>query len=512
MKIDFGKLFDAEMVHPLEYESAKACQSVAVYDWLAKQAAQIKKNLTDLPEAAARWFPVNQFTSPRLHGLYMLALKRLNCAEEYPLFLKNGYDLTAKALGSRSEGHMIVMNDACAEELNDGELLALLGQQIGHIRGDHIQQLELLDLLESSAQSIPMMGTIIGKKLWSYFADWLVASQYTADRAAVFAAQSVYAVESLLLRQIGLDPASPEAKALEQQPVKQAKGKSGVFFIKSWHEMPAFGNVERIQEVRAWVRSGEMKKDHPQVYYQCRVEENDPAFSPEDESVLRLHASAMEGDAKAAVKLAELYIQGKEALPVCTAAAACLFQYAACQGDPLAMRYLIGFMQHGIENMENDERRIEQLFRAAYSRKLATSRPNPYGPLPVNESLRALVGNLEQKYGVSSPGGEELQRAKDAFWIPQDDDVYSCSVCTNSDGWLFGLAAASTGLYGRTDEKSLPFMIKWEEFEARDLYSRETDDGWWIFSGPARLIQKPKNMHGTMAELLILLKKACPSS
>ena len=183
MKIEYGKLYDADMIHPLEFDAARAIQSVPVYDWLGKQAAQIMKNLDDLPEAAARWFPVNRYTAPRLYALYRLALKRLNCVEEYPLFLKNGYDLTAEVRGSRSQGHMIAVNDACAETLDDGELLALFGQQIGHIRADHTQQTELLGLLEKSAGQIPMMGTLIGKKLWACFADWLIASQ--ADPMAI---------------------------------------------------------------------------------------------------------------------------------------------------------------------------------------------------------------------------------------------------------------------------------------------------------------------------------------
>ena len=503
MKIEFGKLYDADMIHPLEFDSARAIQSVPVYDWLGKQAAQIRKNLDDLPEAAARWFPVNRYTSPRLYALYRLALKRLNCAEEYPLFLKNGYDLTAMVRGSRSQGHMIAVNDACVETLDDGELLALFGQQIGHIRADHVQQTELLGLLEKTAGQIPMMGTLLGKKMWSYFADWLIASRFTADRAALFAAQSVGSVESLLLRQAGLDPRSPEAEAAKNQEVLRGEAKHGIYFIRFLHEMPTFGNIERIQTLRAWVRSEDMKRKYPQVYYQCRLEMNDAPSNAADESLLRLHAAALEGSANAALRLGDRYVRG-DGLPTSTAAASCLFLRAAYGGDPAAMRYLIGFMRHGIEGMTDDKKTVGQLYRAALSRGLKASGADEFPPLPPNGRLDALAGEMEQKYGPLCD--RDARTVRDAFWIPNGDTVFACMTEADAEGAVYGTAVASTGIYGRRDEGSLPFLVTWDEFGSGDLYSRETDSGWWLFSCSVPVLRKPESMRGTAAEMLLLLK------
>ncbi len=503
MKIEYGKLYDADMIHPLEFDAARAIQSVPVYDWLGKQAAQIMKNLDDLPEAAARWFPVNRYTAPRLYALYRLALKRLNCVEEYPLFLKNGYDLTAEVRGSRSQGHMIAVNDACVETLDDGELLALFGQQIGHIRADHTQQTELLGLLEKSAGQIPMMGTLIGKKLWACFADWLIASRFTADRAALFAAQSVLSAESLLLRQAGLDPRSPEAEQAISQEIVRGETKPGVYFIRMLHEMPAFGSIERIQTLRAWVRSEDMKQKYPQVYYQCRLELNDAPADAADESLLRLHAAALDGSAKAALLLGSRYIRG-DGLPMSASAAADLFLRAAYRGDPAAMRFLAGFMRHGIEGMTDDKKTVGQLYRAAISRGLKASGAEEYPPLPENARLAALAGEMAQKYG--SLCDRDAQIVKDAFWIPKGDAVYACMTESDASGAVYGTAVASTGIYGRRDEGSLPFLVTWEQFETGDLYSRETDAGRWLFSGSVPILRKPESMRGTAAEMLLLFK------
>ena len=42
MKIEYGKLYDADMIHPLEFDAARAIQSVPVYDLLGKQNPQAR--------------------------------------------------------------------------------------------------------------------------------------------------------------------------------------------------------------------------------------------------------------------------------------------------------------------------------------------------------------------------------------------------------------------------------------------------------------------------------------
>ena len=505
MNPEYGKLADAELIHPLEEEALHAVQSNPVYLWLTKEITRVKKDVADLPEAAARCFPVTPFTSPRLFRLYRTALERLGCPEEIPLFLRVGYDLTAQTVGSRSEGYLIQVNSACVEELDDGELLALLGQQLGAIRADHIRQTEMLRLLETAAQRIPMLGTMIGKQIWSGYADWLIASRYTADRAAVFAAGSFEAVESLLLRQIGVRPGTPDADAvLSQQPERYGE-RPGVYLIRQMQSLPVFGNVERIAELRRWVLSGEKRLQHPQVYWQARALLSPDAETPEERTVLRLHLAAYEGDPDAALQLAEMYLKGEGGLARSSSAALPLIRYASLRGNPMAMRYLISFMDREMEGQKKDPLRIAQLYRAAFSRGLRTRAGNPFPPLPVHDTaVRAGRDLLRQLYPEGREEADPVS-VRNSFWIPREETVSFSEISRNADGLCFGLALADTGLYGRIGEDDLPFMLPWEEFLREPLTGREDDRGWWLFSGKTRLVRKPTDACGTASELLVRL-------
>lgn len=518
--MDYGRLWAADMTHPLEKKTALEFQKNGVVDWVAREVGSVKMRTTSRAEANIRSYPVKATTQGRLHGLYKTALTRLGCNQEYPLFVTFGYDLTAQTSGSRRDGYTITVNSLCLEAYTDEELTALLGHELGHILGDHVQNLELLRVAETLAQSVPAVGTLVGKQIWTYFAKWMIASEYTADRAALFACGSLPAVLSMLFKQMGYDPSKPGLRSILDMPVRETPEKLGVYFIWLAQSMPAFGGVRRAQELAHWVLSPAFQKEYPALHYCARVECDDPAASNTDRQALESHRRALGGEKAALSALAEQYLTGGGSLPQAPETAVSLLTQAAYGGDAQAMYLLSRCMKHQLADLKNDPALIGRLVRASASRGHAKAQkeqdgiPRERGVLPPSK----VAGELARKYGAgrpcrvnaAAPGeplpDQEAAALEDAFWMGRKARVYAAEFLSDGDG-TYGLAAASDGLYGRLPGERFPFFLSWSDYAQGEVAQRETDDGHFLWLNGRKLIWRDEKLGGSMIEYLAYVKK-----
>lgn len=519
--IRFGQLYEADMIHPLEYEVMQSCQKNALYDWLAKEGAGLKMRMDDMAEALTRAYPVSRYTAPRLHRLYRLALSRLGCREEYPLFLTLGYDLKAVTTGSDADGHVILMNSSCLEELSDDELLALLGHELGHIKANHIQNTQLLSILETGAQNIPLVGTLAGKQLWTYFAQWLIASEFTADRAALFACESRSAVESLLLKQSGQTGPAPET--LLAQTCDRPR-KLGMYFVWLAQSMPVFGGIERIRELRRWTASPQFRGTYPAFFYCLLLESGQQPEDGTQAQLLSLHQKALDGDPAALCRLGEGYLTGTGGLSVSGKTALSLFSQAACRGSSKAMYVLAKCIDRKFEGLKADPARSERLVQASASRG--------YAPAIANAAARSgqaappALSNILEKFALNYPGAEscqlndahpgaaipdseqDLAGLRDGFWMDWGEAVYAVQTVVELDGAVYGLALGERGLYGRLVPEEFPFYVSWRCFLNDPLEQRELEDESYLCSGRTPLIRREGQLGGTILEILLRLHTA----
>ena len=299
MLISYGHLYEADLIHPLEASTMQECQKNILFDWLAKNVADIKNRVSSYAQAVARDFPVTKETMPKLYSLYTTALQRLACEQEYPLFVHYGYDLTCQVAGSDENEYTIILNSECLEVLSDQELLALLGYQLGRIKAGHIQTLELISLMESGAKNLPVVGELVGKQLWAFFAEWMIVSQFTADRAALFACGSLKVVESLILKQMGSTP--DKIEDLLQQKSKKPNNSLGIYYVWLSQSLPVFGGVERIKELRRWTSSQKFKEDYPMLFFNAAIDRGEKGDSATSRRLIDLHQRVYAGDVDAAV-------------------------------------------------------------------------------------------------------------------------------------------------------------------------------------------------------------------
>lgn len=482
MAVESGRLYLHEMIHPLEEEAMLSIQNDGLVDYIAKLCGSVQMQTVNTAKMVLTGYPITADTSPRVFVAYRRVLHRLHCDEEYPLFVDFGYELTAKTYGSGKDGHLIVLNSACVEELDDGELQALMGHEIGHILAEHIQYRQLLDTMDVLIQGIPLAKDIVKKKIWSFFSKWMIASEYTADRAALIASGSLKSVFSLLRHQAGASKYGIGNSTLLQEEPSPIPENLGIFFMLMSESFPTFGMVDRMRQIAVWAISDEFRQSFPYIYYLSRLVLEEEGHDEEDDELLLLHKRANAGNAIAQYELGRCYLLNEQGLPLSPEVGISLLRSAAFLGDGKAMYLLSRAMKVGTAGLRPDRSVQAQLLKASASRfpaagKVADGLPDLPRlvalPKIVEKFCKKRFDTLKCQLNREFPGEplpeSSASMVQDAFWISRADPIYAAGV-KRTGFEVFGTAIAAGGVYGRLPGQEYPFCIPWKEFLEGSLY------------------------------------------
>lgn len=496
MQIPFEKIYAADLIHPAEEAAERDCQRNSLYDWFAGEISSLTDRTNERAEAMLQLYPVTRSTAPHLNELYEAVLKRLDCAERYPLFLKWDYEIRAKVSGSEADGHIITLSGASLDELDDDELTALLGQAVGKIKARHAQNLRLIEFLRTGIRNLPLVGAFAEKKFWNGFADWIIAAQFTTDRFALQACGSERAVASLLLKQNGATLTDLDA-VINQHVPKLAE--RGIYFVWLANSLTHFGAIERIQELRRWIRSEKFRRDYPGFYYRLRLESGDCDNSRETE----LHRAVCENNSAAMLELAQLYIRGNENLPRSFFMATELSKAASFRGNSQAC-YLFAKCLEAGGNFEANV--VNRLYSAAASRgcEAAYKKFNEAPVPPKNIFVEKICDEFAAAYGNRTPckvdfSESDAQAARDAFWMDADEKIFALETLTDADGGLFGVAITVNGIFGRVSEKVLPFFISWHRLRRGEVQSKNN----FLLCDDEKICRVGSDLRGRASELIV---------
>lgn len=176
--------------HPSDRAALAALKSIPVVDKLLTAYLDFSIKSDMYVQTKGDCFRVTKETYPRLYNLYETALKRLNMQKEPKLLLKLSYDYNAFAAGINEP--FIVVNSSSARDATDGELLYLMGHELGHVNSGHVLYHNLAMILGNELTGIfkgfaPLISTGLMYSLY----DWQRKSELTADRAGAIAAGGV---------------------------------------------------------------------------------------------------------------------------------------------------------------------------------------------------------------------------------------------------------------------------------------------------------------------------------
>ena len=189
--------------HPGDRVALAALKSIPVVDKLLAVYLDFSIMSNMYVQTKGDGFRVTAETYPRLYRLYETALNRLNMQKEPKLLLDLKYDYNAYATGI--DDPYIVVHSSSVRDASDGELLYLLGHELGHINSGHVLYHQLASILSNELTGIFMgFAPLISAGFMYSLYDWKRKSELTADRAGAIAAGGVENAIKYLIRTMGL--------------------------------------------------------------------------------------------------------------------------------------------------------------------------------------------------------------------------------------------------------------------------------------------------------------------
>lgn len=501
-----------DLIHPDEKDALFSIQKSNFYMAMTQYCSDIAADMVSIPHMVLTGYPVTKESAPRIFRCYKKALSRLGCREEYPLYVDFGYELNGKIYGSDENGYHLVINSECGETLTDDELTAFLGGEIGHILAGHPQNYGLLDHLDVITKRIPFTGELVKSNIVGLFASWIIASEYTADRFALFAAENIDALISLRKKQMGFD--TVETKHILNQAQREPPEDPGIYYVLMAQELPILGAVSRIQQLCHWVNTEDFAGRYTPLLYKLCLNSKELQIK-HNESLLGRHRKAAENDVSQMEILGEAYLFGKMGLPQSAVTGESFLRQAAFRGSARAMFLEGGCLELGIAGNCKRPKHAKMLYRAAASRGIAgaglkvSTEGRKNLPPQVISAAKELCKTAPVQYWISlsaKPIDKELIfTALSHFWVPINEAVLALDVGIAGDG-LLGVIVTAGGIYGRLKENDFPFYISWPEYQELPLEQMEYDEKNCLYCGDFPFYFCKSNIRGTMAELFIKTK------
>ncbi len=198
---------------------------------------------------------------PRVHERFTEAAATLDVAELPELYVSQSPMIHGRAIGM--DRPFIMITTAAVDKLDDEELRALLGHEIGHVRSGHAVYKTIMMILTKWAANVSWLpvGAIALRAIVAAMYEWWRKAELSADRAGLLAGQDPAASLRLLMKMAGggdlsqIDTAAFLEQAAEYEgggDLRDSVLKIGMTAYRS-HPVP----VARAAELRRWVDSGE---------------------------------------------------------------------------------------------------------------------------------------------------------------------------------------------------------------------------------------------------------------
>lgn len=249
--------------YPGEEKAFKLIEKVPLLDELVGAYLKMIQETMVYPEIQGDCYRVTEKSAPRLYGLYKTCLERLDMDQEYPLYVKASFDYNACAYGGNSP--LIILHSSIATWFSDEEIMAVLGHELGHIKGRHSIYSCMIQYLRPLIRMVPSLGNVLDAGFCIAMMDWYRMHEYSADRAGMIAAGNLEAGMGVMSKFLGADGKLPEIQVGLKDMLEQAKtfdmenenlvskAYTGLLMLNSSHPW----TVLRAREMYRWHESGE---------------------------------------------------------------------------------------------------------------------------------------------------------------------------------------------------------------------------------------------------------------
>lgn len=249
--------------HPGEKDAMSVLRKIPMLDVVMAKYLDMQVQMTAYAEASGNYFRITEKTNPRIYSLYKLALERLDMPKEYPLFCKQCYDYNAMTIGA--DDPFVLLHSSTVANLSDGEMLTLLGHELGHIKCGHVKYYGLANTINSILAKIGGLATSAAVGLQYAIQDWHRKAEYSADRAGLIASGDINEAISYRMNTLGRSENIKDIDFSVDQVLRQAEdfdietsdiiGK--LLYVSYTTKSTHPWSILRIKQIKEWYDSGE---------------------------------------------------------------------------------------------------------------------------------------------------------------------------------------------------------------------------------------------------------------
>jgi Zn-dependent protease with chaperone function len=249
--------------HPADRAALQTLRSVPGFDEVVKKVVGFlgERGIRLLFQANAVRVGPTQF--PRLNATYTEALTTLDWEPRPELLVSQTPFVNAGAYGM--ERPFIVINSAALKLLDEDELRALLGHEVGHVVSGHALYHTLLVLiLNVSLGFLPFLAGIALLPIQLALLEWFRKSELSSDRAGLLASQDPNASLRMFLKMAGggdMTEMDLNAYLVQTKEYEETGGAlDRVFKILNTLGASHPFNTLRAAELQRWIEAGNYER------------------------------------------------------------------------------------------------------------------------------------------------------------------------------------------------------------------------------------------------------------
>lgn len=207
---------------------------------------------------------------PHIWEMYVEAARILDVPQLPDLYLNTSYEVNAFAFGMKK--YTIVLNSGLVDLLDDTELMAVLGHELGHVKCEHALYKSLAGVLAGLGGDVLTsffgITTLIMLPIQAALFAWSRKAELSCDRAALLCTQDVEATARALAKlgggglrkrvdTLNLDDVYKQAKDYEK--LDDSILLKGMALYSHWHSSHPYP-IYRAKVINEWAQSDEYQK------------------------------------------------------------------------------------------------------------------------------------------------------------------------------------------------------------------------------------------------------------
>ena len=247
--------------HPADRAATAALQSVPMLDLVVRKLIEFGYERAYRQQFLAASVRLGDDQLRAVWADWNAVCARLDLPERYDVYLTQFPITNAAAIGAGKP--MVVINSRCIDLFDELELRTVLGHEAGHILSDHVlYRTALLILLQlSGAARLPIIAGLPLLAVKMALLEWFRTAELSSDRAATLVNRDPLVTCRTMMvlaggvsaRKLDLDAFIRQANDFEDWSSGWDKLNRLRAQLLLTHSYP----VRRVQEITAWVQSGE---------------------------------------------------------------------------------------------------------------------------------------------------------------------------------------------------------------------------------------------------------------